>query len=140
MFYAISLAFISCYLIGQDLFLPNSKKREMRRRLLFTLLACSFSWGIIAQNDSRPDYVLPLKIKPVVSGSFGELRSNHFHSGLDLTTNGKTGYRVYASDEGSVSRIKVSSAGMAKLCISIIQPDIQRFMPTWSVIVIRLIL
>jgi len=86
----------------------------MRRRLLFTLLACGFSWGIIAQNDSRPNYVLPLKIKPVVSGSFGELRSNHFHSGLDLTTNGKTGYRVYASDKGSVSRIKVSSGGYGK--------------------------
>ncbi|MBR8535464.1 M23 family metallopeptidase [Carboxylicivirga sediminis] len=55
-----------------------------------------------------------MKLKPSVSGSFGELRSNHFHSGLDLTTNRKTGYRVYASDKGHVSRIKVSPYGYGK--------------------------
>ncbi len=64
--------------------------------------------------SAQSDFVLPMKIKPVVSGSFAEIRSNHFHSGLDLTTNGKTGYRIYASDIGYVSRIKVSSGGYGK--------------------------
>ncbi|MCU4162791.1 M23 family metallopeptidase [Carboxylicivirga caseinilyticus] len=86
----------------------------MRKILLLVIVCCSYVIGVIAQNNSNPDFVLPLKIKAVVSGSFGELRSNHFHSGLDLTTNGKTGYKVYASDKGSVSRIKVSSGGYGK--------------------------
>ena len=69
---------------------------------------------IIAQNTLTERFVKPMKLKPSVSGSFGELRSNHFHSGLDLTTNRKTGYRIYASDKGFVSRIKVSPYGYGK--------------------------
>ena len=49
-----------------------------------------------------------------VSGSFGELRSNHFHSGLDLKTNGKEGLDVYAVADGYVSRIKISAYGYGK--------------------------
>lgn len=68
----------------------------------------------ISGQDEKPAFYPPLKLKPVVSGSFGELRSNHFHSGLDLTTNGKQGYRVYSSGDGFVSRIKVSPTGYGK--------------------------
>ncbi|TRX65949.1 M23 family metallopeptidase [Carboxylicivirga sp. M1479] len=68
---------------------------------------------IIAQDNTNR-FVKPMKLSPSVSGSFGELRSNHFHSGLDLTTNRKTGYRIYASDKGYVSRIKVSPFGYGK--------------------------
>jgi hypothetical protein len=46
-----------------------------------------------------------------MSGSFGELRPNHFHSGVDFTTNGQCGYKVYAVADGYVSRIKISSVG-----------------------------
>ena len=67
-----------------------------------------------AQEYITERFVKPMKLKPAVSGSFGELRSNHFHSGLDLTTNRKTGYRIYASDKGYVSRIKVSPYGYGK--------------------------
>ncbi|MBI9064174.1 MAG: M23 family metallopeptidase [Marinilabiliaceae bacterium] len=67
-----------------------------------------------AQKFIPNEWVFPLKIKPSVSGSFGELRSNHFHSGIDLSTHGKTGYRVYSSDKGFVSRIKVSPYGYGK--------------------------
>jgi murein DD-endopeptidase MepM/ murein hydrolase activator NlpD len=41
----------------------------------------------------------------------GELRTNHFHGGIDVKTDGKIGLPVYASAEGYVSRIKVSSFG-----------------------------
>jgi hypothetical protein len=39
------------------------------------------------------------------------MRAGHFHSGLDIRTNGKTGYPVYAIADGYVSRIKVSAVG-----------------------------
>lgn len=84
------------------------------RRCFILLFFFLFTIYGSAQNSKNPDFHPPLKIKPVVSGSFGELRTNHFHSGLDLTTNGKQGYRVYCSDDGFVSRIKVSSTGYGK--------------------------
>ncbi len=70
----------------------------------------------VAQSPHRSnwDFCFPLDIKPVVSGSFGEIRSNHFHSGLDLGTNGKTGLPVFAADQGFVARISVSPIGFGK--------------------------
>lgn len=56
----------------------------------------------------------PISLPPSISGSFGEIRSDHFHSGVDFRTNGKTGLRVYASEIGFISRIKVSSVGFGK--------------------------
>ena len=49
-----------------------------------------------------------------LSGSFGELRSNHFHSGLDFKTKGIEGLPVYAVGDGYVSRIKISVFGYGK--------------------------
>jgi murein DD-endopeptidase MepM/ murein hydrolase activator NlpD len=46
-----------------------------------------------------------------LSGEMGELRSNHFHGGVDIKTDGRIGYSTYASAAGYVSRIKVSSFG-----------------------------
>lgn len=53
----------------------------------------------------------PLDIPLYLSGSFGELRPNHFHSGLDIKTNAKEGYPVYAIADGYVSRIRVQTVG-----------------------------
>jgi len=48
--------------------------------------------------------------KPLLlSGNFGELRSNHFHSGIDIKTQGTKGKKVYAIADGYVSRIRVSA-------------------------------
>ncbi len=68
-----------------------------------------------AQKDIAKDYFIhPLDIPLVISGTFGELRSNHFHSGLDMKTNGEEGLNVYASASGRISRIKVSHGGYGK--------------------------
>lgn len=56
----------------------------------------------------------PLDIPLVLSGTFAELRSNHFHSGLDIKTKQRTGLKVKASADGFVSRIKVSHYGYGK--------------------------
>lgn len=69
--------------------------------------------NINAQKIKYPkDYFRsPLDIPHILSGTFGELRSNHFHSGIDFKTQGKTGKKVYAIADGYVSRIKVSAWG-----------------------------
>ena len=53
----------------------------------------------------------PLDIDLKISGTFGELRSNHFHAGLDIKTNKQTGLKVYAVADGYVSRVNVSTSG-----------------------------
>lgn len=53
----------------------------------------------------------PVDHKILLSGTFGELRSNHFHSGIDIKTNGSKGEEIHAIADGYVSRIKVSTWG-----------------------------
>lgn len=77
--------------------------------LLFFVGLCN------AQAPIPVDYFAnPLNINLILSGNFGELRSNHFHSGLDIKTQQKEGIPVYASADGYVSRINVQHYGYGK--------------------------
>ncbi|TYB79836.1 M23 family metallopeptidase [Bizionia myxarmorum] len=68
-----------------------------------------------AQNPYPTDYFRhPLDITIIPSGTFGELRSNHFHSGLDIKTQQREGLKVYAAADGYVSRIKIDNFGYGK--------------------------
>lgn len=53
----------------------------------------------------------PLDIPILLAGNFGECRPNHFHSGLDIKTQGKENLPVYAAADGYVSRIKMEPGG-----------------------------
>lgn len=57
------------------------------------------------------DFHSPLDVSPILAANFGELRTNHFHTGLDFKTNRREGYKIYSIDDGYVSRIKVSPWG-----------------------------
>ncbi|NJX15626.1 M23 family metallopeptidase [Tamlana crocina] len=74
-----------------------------------------FSIVVNAQNNYPQDYFSsPLEIPLILSGTFAELRSNHFHSGIDIKTQQRRGLRVKASASGFISRIKVSHYGYGK--------------------------
>ena len=67
---------------------------------------------VFPQGDYPQDYFLnPLEIPLVLSGTFGELRTNHFHAGLDIKTQKVEGHKVVSSADGYVSRINVSLWG-----------------------------
>ncbi len=69
----------------------------------------------VSQHKYPKDYFSsPLKIPIILSGTFGELRSNHFHSGIDIKTQGKEGIPIYAPANGYVSRLKVGQYGFGK--------------------------
>lgn len=53
----------------------------------------------------------PLDIPILLAGNFGECRPNHFHSGLDIKTNGKENLVVRAAAEGYISRMKIERGG-----------------------------
>lgn len=80
-------------------------------RIIIFLILLSISSSICAQEKFYTD---PLDIPLLLSGSFAELRSNHFHSGIDIKTQGVTGLPVYAAANGYVSRIAVSPTGFGK--------------------------
>ena len=82
----------------------------MRFKFLLCILLIS---NILCAQDKQnyPVYPYPVKIPIYLSATFGELRNNAFHAGVDIKTNGKTGYRVYAVADGYVSRIGVSPYG-----------------------------
>ena len=85
-------------------------------KLLLQILIFGFSTLLVkAQEEIPKDYfVNPLDGQLVLAGSFGELRSNHFHSGLDLKTKRRTGLPVYAAASGTITRIKISHYGYGK--------------------------
>ncbi|MBN4057943.1 M23 family metallopeptidase [Olleya sp. AH-315-K02] len=85
----------------------------MRKALIVVLLI--FTQFIIAQNPYPQDYFRsPLDVTLILSGTFAELRTNHFHSGLDIKTQQREGLKVFAAAKGYVSRIKISHWGYGK--------------------------
>mgnify|MGYP000672254767 CR=1 FL=1 len=88
----------------------------MNRFTSWLLLFLVFSAdGIMNAQELPKDYFSnPMEIPLILSGSFGELRSNHFHSGLDIKTQQREGIPIYAPADGYVSRIKVAHFGYGK--------------------------
>ncbi len=72
--------------------------------------------GSSAQEPGYPsDYFgSPVDFKMMLSGTFGEFRSDHFHSGIDIRTGGVEGKPLYAVADGYISRIKISSSGYGR--------------------------
>ncbi len=69
---------------------------------------------ILSLSVSAQDFRMPMDIPPQLSGSFGELRDNHLHSGIDFRTQEKEGIPVYAVADGVLSRVFVSATGFGK--------------------------
>ena len=57
----------------------------------------------------------PLDIPLEVAGNFCELRSDHFHAGIDFRTRGIENLNVYAIDEGILRRVVISPYGYGKV-------------------------
>jgi len=77
----------------------------MKKVAIFLFLI--YTINSTAQNTYRS----PLDIPLILSANFGELRPNHFHSGIDLKTQGVVNKPVYSIEDGYISRISVSSSG-----------------------------
>ncbi len=76
-------------------------------KFLLLFYSCFF----VLNSYGQPEFRLPMKIAPHLSGNFGELRNNHFHSGIDFKTQKRTGIPVYSVGDGWISRIRISAWG-----------------------------
>lgn len=70
-------------------------------------------WG--QENYPKEAFGSPMGIPLILAGTFGELRSNHFHAGIDIKTQQRQGLPIYAIEDGSVTRIKISHWGYGKV-------------------------
>lgn len=79
---------------------------------ILDILAGIFLFAGITNNTAEAQQLRkPMDIPVLLSGNFGELRSNHFHSGIDFKTQGVEGKPIHSVQDGYVSRISVSPWG-----------------------------
>ena len=86
----------------------------MKNTLILLLSIISFNKIVCAQPDNNLNYRSPLEIPLIFAANFGELRTNHFHMGVDYKTKHVEGMKIFSVQDGYVSRIKVSSYGYGK--------------------------
>lgn len=72
--------------------------------------AQQFNLGEIPRNYFR----FPLDIPMSLAANFGECRTDHFHMGLDIRTNQKENYPVYAAAEGYIYKIYINKSGFGR--------------------------
>lgn len=84
----------------------------MKNLLLGFFVLVGFTVG--AQPYPQDYFRSPMDIPLKLAGNFGELRPDHFHAGIDITTSGAEGLAVRAAADGYVSRIKISPWGYGK--------------------------
>jgi hypothetical protein len=84
--------------------------------LLNRLYIISILFFNILFNNTKDNstFVSPVRIPLQLSANFGELRIDHYHSGIDIKTQGVTGKEVVAPAGGYIYRISVSPGGFGK--------------------------
>ncbi len=101
----------------------------LSRAVVLLVAICPF---FSSAQFSRPEEKFPAEEKylyPInpglpgsLAGTMGELRSTHFHSGIDIRTNNVIGLPVQASKSGYISRVSVSPSGYGNV-LYITHPD-----------------
>ncbi|MCX6334428.1 MAG: M23 family metallopeptidase [Bacteroidia bacterium] len=81
------------------------------RLLLFSILIFN---AVDETPQDKSIFISPVKIPLALSANFGELRIDHFHSGVDIKTQGVTGQEVVAAANGYIYRISISPGGFGK--------------------------
>jgi murein DD-endopeptidase MepM/ murein hydrolase activator NlpD len=126
-------------------------KNPIQYKLKFSISICLLFASTFVQaqqifsTNKYPitDFRQPLDITPpALAGSFGEIRGNHFHSGIDFRTNQREGYPVYAVADGYISRLRVQNSGFGQALyinhpngFTTVYGHLQRFSPKIATIV-----
>lgn len=82
--------------------------------ILCTAYLLMFTAYSFSQEYRNSGFSKPMNLPFNLAGSFGEPRPDHFHSGIDIKTNGVEGEPVFAVYDGYISRIRVSPYGYGR--------------------------
>jgi murein DD-endopeptidase MepM/ murein hydrolase activator NlpD len=94
------------------------QKRNWFKGLLFLSMGIFLPTMIYGQDSLSFNEVFmsPVDHKIKLAGSFGELRANHFHAGIDIkSSRGDEGDTIRATLSGFVSRIKIQRGGYGQV-------------------------
>jgi len=80
----------------------------------FLIISILFSNILSDKPKDKTLFISPVKIPLLLSANFGELRIDHFHSGIDIKTQGVTGQEIVSASFGYIYRIGVSPGGFGK--------------------------
>ncbi len=93
------------------------------RRYIFILILFLTTQSTQALEIDPAYYIYPVEnVARLYSANFGELRPDHFHSGVDIKTDGVEGKRVVAVADGYISRLGVSTSGYG-LALYVVHPN-----------------
>lgn len=95
-----------------------------KKIFLLALWLCAFS-SLNAQSTTTfpTNYFRnPLNIPILLAGGYGECRPNHFHTGIDIKTQGRENLPVHAAADGYIARISISSTGYGN-CLYVAHPN-----------------
>lgn len=84
-------------------------KKKIQSLMLIALMGCAL--GLQAQEKPENPFISPFDFPLLLSGNFGELRSNHFHGGVDFKTQGVVGKPIHCIADGYISRVTVTPGG-----------------------------
>ncbi|OHX66340.1 M23 family metallopeptidase [Flammeovirga pacifica] len=85
--------------------------------LIVSLFNSFLLFGQSTAKDSDNKYLFPIRPgqRNYFAGSMGELRTTHFHGGLDIKTGGVEGLPIHAAADGYIIRMKVSTFGYGRV-------------------------
>nr|NQU94596.1 M23 family metallopeptidase [Bacteroidota bacterium] len=87
----------------------------MIQKILIPVLVLLNIYLVDGQNAyPQDDFIPPVDYKMALSGTFAELRNDHFHSGIDIKTQGVEGKKLKSIADGFVSRVAVSAGGFGR--------------------------
>lgn len=88
------------------------KAGRLMRKTLLALALLGGAVMVTAEDGYRhPLFRPPFDFPLLLSGNFGELRSNHFHGGIDFKTQGVEGKPIHGIADGYISRVSVAPGG-----------------------------
>lgn len=102
------------------MFVIGNQSRFNSMNIKSTILYLTFLFSVCYTSTAQVEYPKnyfrsPVDIPILLAGNFGEIRSGHFHAGLDIKTEGVEGKNIYATAEGYISRIKIAHGGYGKV-------------------------
>jgi len=89
----------------------------MQRRVLTVIVLFFLNSLLFAQSSpGYPKHYFrnPLGIPMELTSNFGELRSNHWHMGLDIRTRQKENYQIYAAADGYIAKVRIEPFGFGR--------------------------
>lgn len=86
--------------------IPRTLIRRCAYLLGWALLPCS--------AGAEVEFAWPLALEHALSSTFGETRTAAFHAGIDLKTQGKTGFEVHAPAAGYLWKVRTSPWGYGR--------------------------